>query len=271
MTAWYAPWLETETAAAYGAFCRRFDLYRRGSEELAHLVDLAGAHTVLDLACGTGATTAVVLSRVAGDASVIAVDVSPAMLAEAKRTVTDSRVRWVAAAAEEVDAHVEGPVDVALCGAAIWQTELNRTLPAIRRLLRSGGALAFDIASGFVEVPGSGPPLPAVSLASAYLDAAAELYPLEPGGGRRRAYTVEAIRELLEAASFDLHTVQVADLEATAEEMRAWLEIPIFNDGFGGRLTREQRAAALTLAWERLARDRPREVIRDVCFAAAAV
>lgn len=271
MTPFYAPWLDAETAAAYGAFCRRFALYRKGSEELASLVDLAPAHTVLDLACGTGSTTTVLLSRIAQGASVIAVDVSPAMLAEARRTIDDPRVQWVRAEAEEVDRHVDATVDVVLCGAAIWQTELERTLPAVRRLLRRGGALAFDIAAGFVEVPEPAPPpLPSRSLASAYMDAAGELYGLESGRPRRSPYTVESIRDLLRGASFELQTVHVADLEASPEEMRAWLEIPVFNDRFGGRLTREQRAAALAIAWNRLADDRPREVVRDVCFAATA-
>lgn len=272
MAPFYAPWLDTKTAAAYGAFCRRFSLYRKGSEALATLVDLANARTVLDLACGTGSTTAVVLSRVAEDALVIGVDVSPAMLAEARRTVDDRRVHWVLAAAEGVDKHVDATVDVILCSAAIWQTELQRTFPAVRSLLRSGGMLAFDIAAGFVEVPEPAPPpLPSASLVSAYRDAAGELYELEPGRRLRSPYTVDQIRHLLRAASLDLRTVDVVDLEATPEEMRAWLEIPIFNDQFGGRLTQEQREAALALAWDRVAEDRPREVIRDVCFAAAAV
>lgn len=270
MTPFYAPWLDADTASAYGAFCRHFGLYRKGSEELARLVDLGRARTVLDLACGTGSTTRVVLSRIAEDAAVIAADVSPAMLDEARRTIDDPRVRWVEAAAEEVDRYVTATVDVALCSAAIWQTELERTFPAVRRLMRSGGALAFDIAGAFVEVPEAASRLPAASLASAYMDAAAELYELEPGRRRRSPYTVEAIRGLLQAASFELHTVRVVDLEASPEEMRAWLEIPIFNDRFGGRLTHEQRAAALALAWERQADDRPREVVRDVCFAATA-
>lgn len=272
MTPFYAPWLDTETAAAYGSFCRRFPLYRKGSEALASMVDVANAHTVLDLACGTGSTTAVMLSSLAEDASVIGVDVSPAMLAEARRTVDDPRVRWVLAAAEEVDRHVDATVDVVLCSAAIWQTELQRTFPAVRALLRSGGVLAFDIAGGFVEVPEPAPPpLPSASLVSAYRDAANELYELEPGRRLRSPYTVEEIRHLLGAASLELGTVVVVDLEATPETMRAWLEIPIFNDQFGGRLTRDQRAAALALAWDRLAENRPREVIRDVCFAATAI
>lgn len=128
-----------------------------------------------------------------------------------------------------------------------------------------------DIAAGFVEVPEPASPLPSASLASAYVDAANELNHLVPGRRRRSPYTVEAIRDALRAASLELRTVRVVDLEATPEEMRAWLEIPIMNDRFGGRLTRAQRAAAMALAWDRLAADRPREVVRDVCFAATAL
>lgn len=82
---------------------------------------------------------------------------------------------------------------------------------------------------------------------------------------------MEAVRDALRAASLDLRTVHVADLEATPEEMRAWLEIPIHNDRFAGQLTGEQRAAAMSLAWDRLAADRHQEVVRDVFFASTAV
>lgn len=272
MTPFWAPWENAENAAGYGAFCREFDLYRKGSTELARLVDLASDERVMDLACGTGSTTAVVLSKVGENASVIGVDVSEAMLAEARRAINDRRVEWVRAEAEDVDTHVDPPLDAVLCSAAMWQTELGRTFPAVRRLLRPGGVLAFDIAAAFVEVPAPAPPpLPTTALAFAYMDAANELYHLEPGRRRRDPYTLEAIRDALRAASLELRSVHVADLEATPEEMRAWLEIPIHNDRFGGQLTREQRAAAMALAWDRLAANRPREVVRDVFFAATAV
>ncbi len=271
MTPFWAPWEDAENAVGYAAFCLRFGLYRQGSEELARLVDLAGAQRVMDLACGTGCTTAVVLSKIADDASVVAVDVSAAMLAEARRSINDPRVKWVRAEAEEVDKHVEPLLDAVLCSAAMWQTELGRTFPAVRRLLRPDGVLVFDIPAGFVEVPEPTSALPPTSLVFAYMDAANELYHLEPGQRRRNPYTVETVRDALLAASLELRTVRVVDLEATPEEIRAWLEIPIMNDRFGGQLTQEQRAAAMELAWDRLAADRPREVVRDVFFSATAV
>lgn len=169
MTPFWAPWESAENAAAYAAFCQRFGLYRKASEELARLVDLASAHRVMDLACGTGSTTDVVLSKIGDDASVVAVDVSDAMLAEARRAINDPRVRWVRAQAEEVDKHVASPLDAVLCSAAMWQTELGRTFPAVRRLLRREGALVFDIPAGFVEVPEPASPLPPTSLAFAYI------------------------------------------------------------------------------------------------------
>lgn len=266
-----APWENAENAGGYAAFCLRFGLYRKGSEELARMVDLASAHRVMDLACGTGSTTAVVLPKIAEEASVIAVDVSAAMLAEARRAITDPRVKWVRAEAEEVDTHVDPPLDAVLCSAAMWQTELGRTFPAVRRLLRPEGVLVFDIPGAFVEVPEPASPLPPTSLVFAYMDAANELYDLEPGRRLRGPYTVEVLRDTLRAASLELRTVHVEDLEATPEEMRAWLEIPIHNDRFGGQLTQEQRAAAMALAWDRLAPDRPGEVVRDVFFSATAV
>lgn len=269
MTEFYAPWQDSETAAAYGEFCRTFDLYRRGSQQLTAMIDLANAHSVLDLACGTGSTTAVMLPSLPQDALVIAVDVSAEMLAEARRTIDDPR--WLQSAAEEVDTDIDQKVDAVVCSAAIWQTDLERTFPAVRRLLAPGGSLVFDIPVGFVTVPEATAALPSASLASTYRDVASEMYELTPARRRRAPYTFDRIRDLLHAASLNLQTTRVVDLESTPEEMRAWLEIPIMSDQFGGQLTREQRQSALSMAWDRLAKDRPREVVRDVLFGAVAL
>ena len=61
-----------------------------GLEEL----DLRGRETVLDVGCGTGNLTAALLERLDPDGRVIALDISPAMLAVARRKIEDPRVDW---------------------------------------------------------------------------------------------------------------------------------------------------------------------------------
>jgi trans-aconitate methyltransferase len=90
-------WSSVENANHYADFTRRYPLYQRTSEDLASLLALQDANLVVDLACGTGATTKVLLDKVSGDARIIAVDGSEAMQAIARERITDPRVARVSA------------------------------------------------------------------------------------------------------------------------------------------------------------------------------
>ncbi|XVV00436.1 class I SAM-dependent methyltransferase [Actinosynnema sp. CA-248983] len=97
---------------------------------------------VLDLGCGTGASTAAVLS-VVPDAEVVAVDASAGMVARARAKSWPDTVSFVHTRAEEL-AGVDGPFD------AVFAAYLVRNLPdpdpvlrSLRGLLRPGGLLVL--------------------------------------------------------------------------------------------------------------------------------
>ncbi|HEY5990925.1 MAG TPA: class I SAM-dependent methyltransferase [Streptosporangiaceae bacterium] len=100
---------------------------------------------VVDLACGTGATTEALLSVLGTSGRVVAVDASAAMLAAARAAVKDERVRWLRLAAERLDTGVGGAVDTVVCNSAIWQTDVRATVMAVGRVLHPGGAFVFNV------------------------------------------------------------------------------------------------------------------------------
>ncbi|MEV5935809.1 methyltransferase domain-containing protein [Streptomyces sp. NPDC052079] len=97
---------------------------------------------VLDLGCGTGASTAA-LARVLPGARVVAVDASAGMLARAAAKPWPDRVTFVRAAAEELTgAGVEGPFD-AVFAAYLFRnvSDPDAVLTTVRDLLVPGGRL----------------------------------------------------------------------------------------------------------------------------------
>jgi SAM-dependent methyltransferase len=129
---------------AYDAYTQRHDLYGQASAGLVAAARVCPGETVLDLACGTGVTTAAVLERLGGCGRVVAVDRSPEMLAVARRRVNEPRVDWRCAPAEMLGALDLGRVDVVVCGMAIWQLAAGPTLSGVRELLADGGRFAFS-------------------------------------------------------------------------------------------------------------------------------
>lgn len=101
----------------------------------------AGLH-ILDLGCGTGASTRALL-RAAPRARITAVDASAGMLRRALAKPWPARVRFLHLTAEEVATAGEGPYD-AVFAAYLFRnvTDPDGVLPNVRSLLRPGGRLA---------------------------------------------------------------------------------------------------------------------------------
>jgi SAM-dependent methyltransferase len=146
-------WCEEDNPRRYDAYARAYPNYRETSQDLiavalpsadAALADAA----VLDLCCGTGATTREILAVLGPGGSATGVDRSAAMLKVAASSTADSRASWVQAPAERVDQHMAGPVDVVICNSAIWQTDTAATALAVRAVLRAGGCFACNVPTG---------------------------------------------------------------------------------------------------------------------------
>jgi ubiquinone/menaquinone biosynthesis C-methylase UbiE len=100
----------------------------------------AGLH-LLDIGCGTGASTRALL-RAAPRARITAVDASAGMLRHALAKPWPARVRFLHLTAEELAAAGEGPFD-AVFAAYLFRnvTDPDAVLRSVRSLLRPGGRL----------------------------------------------------------------------------------------------------------------------------------
>ncbi|MET7933128.1 class I SAM-dependent methyltransferase [Streptomyces sp. NPDC005322] len=115
---------------------------RRSARRLGLPARRAGLR-LLDLGCGTGASTAALLTA-APEARIVAVDVSAGMLARAGAKTWPARVRFVHAPVERLaDAGVTGPFDAVFAAYLLRNvTEPDAVLATARALLTPGGRLA---------------------------------------------------------------------------------------------------------------------------------
>jgi trans-aconitate 2-methyltransferase len=113
-------------------------------------LQLEGDEVVLDAGCGSGRVTAQLLERLPRG-RVLAADQSPAMLAEARRTLepyTD-RVTFVEADLLEIDRALKDPVDVVFSTATFhWIADHDRLFKALHRVLKPRGRLVAQFGGG---------------------------------------------------------------------------------------------------------------------------
>jgi SAM-dependent methyltransferase len=255
-------WGEDDNPLRYDAYAREYPGYRETSRDLIALAlpsaDAGVADAaVLDLACGTGATTREILAVLGPDGRVTGVDKSAAMLGVAAGSTTDPRATWIQARAESVDQHVAGPVDAVICNSAIWQTDFAATAMAVRAVMKAGGRFAFNVPADFLGAGDSHgsreryPPLLSEMRAIAERDYGWAPDDGAPGRVRQRL-TRESICRSLTAAGFDVEQVTELSHHDSVESQRAWLSIPIFTRDRLGGLPYEDRMRVLDKAYERL-------------------
>jgi trans-aconitate 2-methyltransferase len=118
----------------------------RPARELLARVPLSAPRNVVDLGCGPGNSTALLLERWP-EARVRGVDSSAEMLERARRDRPN--VDWVQADAGSFDA---GEVDLLFSNALLqWLPEHERLVPRLFAQVQPGGALAFQVPHNFEE------------------------------------------------------------------------------------------------------------------------
>ncbi len=255
-------WGEDDNPRRYDAYARQYPGYRETSRDLIALAlpsadaGVADA-TVLDLACGTGATTREILAVLGPGGRVTGVDQSAAMLGVAASSTTDPRATWIQARAESVDQHVTEPVDALICNSAIWQTDFAATAMAVRAVMKAGGRFAFNVPVGFLgdaDSRRSGERYPSVlSEMRAIAERDYDWAPDDGAPGRaRQRLTQESICRSLAAAGFDVEQVTEVSHQDSADSQRAWLSIPVFTRDRLGGLPYGDRMRILDKAYERL-------------------
>lgn len=248
-------WDDPLTAAQYDAFTREHALYHETSRDLVRLAQIERATLVVDLACGTGVTTAAVLEQAGPDTSVLALDKSPAMIEIARSRVTDPRVQWICAPAVELDSFARD-ADAIVCNSAIWQLEMTPAIAAAGRALRTGGRLVFDLARPMLTLPMAPaesrrhkPTLTQLMHAVAVL----EYDYVPPHRPSRLGFplTFEALGEMLRAARLEAADPVAFEYDTPPAAQLAWLRVPIFANNVLLGLSYDTQMAALDQAYAR--------------------
>ncbi|GIH73326.1 class I SAM-dependent methyltransferase [Sphaerimonospora thailandensis] len=246
-------WDEDTTAEAYAAFTRDFPMYGATSRDLARRAHLTDSRLVVDLCGGAGATAEAILALVPAEARVISLDNAAAMQRVGRRIVTDPRLSWVTARAEDLAEHVPGMADSVVCNSAIWKTDVSAVFAAVRSVLRRGGHFVFNIGGGFAGVAHpdektgrTGPSLNALI----HQVAAREYgYTPSPAANALPKLPLEAVTEHLATAGLTVLDTEVTAQHSTMAEKKAWLSIPVFARP-SGDFTHDQRMAILEKAYD---------------------
>lgn len=212
--------------------------------ENQHLVDLVGLHPgqqVVDLACGPGAVTKLILDKVRGarESLIIGVDLSTQALQQARQefaNVKDAVVQFVHARAEELSETVKQKVDtVVFCNAIHMLPNKEEVLSEIARTLKPGGTFAFN--STFYV--GSMPPETDsfyrrwMMRAVRVLKSEYNMMPDRTKVMARRQLSVEEYHSLLKEAGF---TISKEHVEAVQVPLEGWIDICTFSDFVEGAL-----------------------------------
>ncbi len=238
-------WDDPAVARHYLAFERHHARYRLANRALVRHAFLVPGLRVLDLAAGTGGTTAAMLAMLGSQGRVDAVEPADAMRNVGQRRLgADKRVSWLVTLAE-----ARGPYERIVCGAAIWQMDdLPALLGQLAALLRPGGALVFNIPAAYLgrlDRPGGGqdPWLTELSRRLA-ADAmrAAPPRPMAPLPGPR------ALTRELRTLGLQVQRWQ-HDQRVTQAALRDWLKIPILTEGIWPGIDADERERRIDAAY----------------------
>ena len=144
---------------SFSAFSKA-PFYQKINQDLVDLSDVKPGQKVVDLACGTGGVTKIILEKLRGarDSVVIGVDMSMSALKQAKADLSnakDAMVEFVLGRGEQLSQLVRDKVDaVVFCNAIHLVNDKGRLSGEVFSTLRSGGVFAFN--TSFYE--GSHPP-----------------------------------------------------------------------------------------------------------------
>lgn len=105
----------------------------------------AGGGTLVDLGCGPGQISRALASYFT---TVIGVDPSPGMVAQAKSLTGDPKITIRQGSAEDLSPLADSSVDLAVAGAAAHWFDFGRAWPELARVVKKGAAAAFW---GYIE------------------------------------------------------------------------------------------------------------------------
>jgi SAM-dependent methyltransferase len=196
--------------------------YVVSNRRLVEAADLRPGCTVVDLACGGGATLEAAFARQGEIAAAWAVDWVEAMVAEARRRLAGLPVSFVVAPAESFARHLEGRrVDRVLSNGAFFQfRDPRKVLSEVASVLLPGGRLGFTL-------PGPSNTLEFLALFHR-LGLTQPLSGGPPGGQASERLTFQNVGSFLDKEGWRLVAQEAVAVPTSQEAYIRWLSLPVF-------------------------------------------
>jgi ubiquinone/menaquinone biosynthesis C-methylase UbiE len=212
-------WLEEETARRYQLFTQKTTMYQELSRVMVDLAEIEPGMQVLDLGCGTGVTTQVVLQALGDSGHVYALDSSGPMLDLARQQVGSKQVTFLQAdAAGVADLIHPHSIDRIVCNSVFWQfRHKQQVLSALHQVLATTGRFVFNAPEPyfiFKDIPRSR------KVSILFKQLTAERY----GVGQHDLRTIEVF---LKNYGFDLVARQEFTRIRSGEESYLFFQLPI--------------------------------------------
>jgi len=230
---------EKKDEFSFDAFAN-LDFYKKINARLLDLADIGKNRRIVDLGCGTGGVTALMLERLqaARETCIYAIDHSAAAIRAAIANLGDQKdtaVKFVQAEAGEFHQAVKGKVDaVVYCNAIHYVSDKATLLRNVRDALNPGGTFVCN--TSFYE--GSHPPESELFYRRWMMRSLRILkreYGLTPVKSAkvepRRHLTPEEYEELLTQQGLPVARKQITPVDVPIE---GWLHISSFSDWIEG-------------------------------------
>jgi ubiquinone/menaquinone biosynthesis C-methylase UbiE len=118
-------------------------LFQQWAPRVVEAAQIRPGHRVLDVACGTGVLAREVAVRLGGEGSVAGLDVSPGMLAVARRLAP--AIKWGEGTAESLP-YEDNSFDAVVCQFGLmFFTDRHKAVREMKRVLAPGGWMAVAV------------------------------------------------------------------------------------------------------------------------------
>lgn len=231
---------------------QRHDVYRWLNDQLVGFAGIERCRRVLDLGCGTGATTRRALADIDVMGEVVGLDASKEMVEVARASTVDPRARFHVMDAARLDpGDARAPFDGALSNAAFWQFGRPEvSLRFLGRHLVPGSPFAFNVPASRVGHTGPTSPLQ-ISLARAVESRTGQ--PFQPTATR---FDLDAVEQLASEAGLRPEAREVRSWEGPQLELIQLMRIPAMIEPVALGLSPEQAQACVEEASRGLDPDR---------------
>jgi ubiquinone/menaquinone biosynthesis C-methylase UbiE len=216
-------------------------MYQELSQLMVQLAGIEPGMRVLDVGCGTGVTTRVVLQVLGDSGHVYALDISAPMLDVAREQINSEQVTFIQADAATITNLPDRSVERVVCNSVFWQFRHKpQVMAELKRVLTPAGRFIFNVPEPyfiFEAIPRSR------KVSVLFEQLAAERY----GVGRQDLRSIEVF---LHNYGFEIVGKQMLERTRTAAETYLFMQIPVATAWMEPPLDFANRLALLEEAYQ---------------------